>query len=280
MSEKPTSASGYTPELTDLTRATCLYVATRLGDLMDDFVIVGGLAPSLLIDQAALPAGAEMHVGTRDLDLGMSLAIFDEEHYRAITERLRAAGFVPDVNTAGNQTRHRWVIRGSSRLEVDFLIPPSREGDRGGRIRNIEPDFAALITPGLDLAFLDRVRITLEQKTILGEAARREVWVCGPGAYVVLKALAFRGRGDNKDAYDLAYVIRNYGSGVEDVAERLRPLLTDENATRAVEILREDFIEPSALGPMRVAQFIANNPDDEIQADVAGFTRRLLVALE
>ena len=33
MSEKPTSASEYTPELTDLTRATCLYVATRLGDL-------------------------------------------------------------------------------------------------------------------------------------------------------------------------------------------------------------------------------------------------------
>jgi hypothetical protein len=41
---------------------------------------------------------------------------------------------------------------------------------------------------------------------------------------VVLKALAFERRGENKDAYDLFSMIRNYGRSVEDLAARLRPL--------------------------------------------------------
>jgi hypothetical protein len=59
MSEKPITASGYTPEHLELVRATCLYVATKLGDLMDELVIVGGLAPSLLIDQINLASIGE-----------------------------------------------------------------------------------------------------------------------------------------------------------------------------------------------------------------------------
>ena len=43
-------------------------MASKLGDLMDDLVVVGGLVPSLLIDQADLPEGATEHVGTMDLD--------------------------------------------------------------------------------------------------------------------------------------------------------------------------------------------------------------------
>jgi hypothetical protein len=51
MADKPTTAAGYTSEHVALVRATCLYVATKLGDLMDDLVVVGGLAPSLLVAQ-------------------------------------------------------------------------------------------------------------------------------------------------------------------------------------------------------------------------------------
>ncbi|MFW5739324.1 MAG: hypothetical protein ACOC1F_03040 [Myxococcota bacterium] len=47
---KPPTAAGYTPEFTSKVRATCLYGATKLGDLMDDTVVIGGLVPSLIID--------------------------------------------------------------------------------------------------------------------------------------------------------------------------------------------------------------------------------------
>lgn len=74
MPEKPTVASGYAPEYVELVRATCLYVATKLGDLTDDLVVVGGLVPSLLVDQEHLAEGVEAHVGTIDLDVGLAVA--------------------------------------------------------------------------------------------------------------------------------------------------------------------------------------------------------------
>ena len=53
MADKPKHASEYKAEQVELVRATCLYVATKLGDLMDDLVIVGGLVPSLIVDHSA-----------------------------------------------------------------------------------------------------------------------------------------------------------------------------------------------------------------------------------
>ena len=66
--------------------------------------------------------------------------------------------------------------------------------------------------------------MTLSGTTLLGEAAPRDVFVCGPGAYVVLKALASAGRGANKDAYDLFYVLQHYEGGRAEIAESIRRL--------------------------------------------------------
>ena len=276
MTDKPSVADGYAGEYTNLVRATCLYVATKLGDLMDHLVVVGGLVPSLLIEQDDLPVGTAPHAGTMDLDIGLDLAMFDDDRYRTLTDRLRRAGFEQDVNDRGNPTRQRWKIEKREPVTVDFLIQPSLPGDRGGILRNIEPNFAAVIAPGLHLAFEDREAVEISGGTIAGEQATRSVWVCGPGAYVVLKSLAFRLRGENKDAYDLYYLVRNYGEGVGDVASRLRALLHEPLPREALGILKEDFLEHDGLGPRRVAEFVASAPDDEIQADVAGFIGQLL----
>lgn len=276
MADKPKRASEYKSQQMELVRATCLYVATKLGDMMEDLLIIGGLVPSLIVEQTTLPDGTDAHAGTMDLDVGLQLALLDEGRYRRLTERLRDAGFEMDKNDDGNPTRQRWAISNSGTVTVDFLIPPSRDGDRGGKLRDIEPDFAAIIAPGLRCAFRDRKRVTLEGRTIFGEKATREIWVCDAGAYVVLKALAFDSRGENKDAYDLFYVIRNYGNGVGDVADQLRPLLDDQEANKAVEVLRRDFADPESVGPRRVAEFMTGGPADEVQADVVGFVGALL----
>ena len=88
MTDKPTTAEGYGPEYTELVRATCLYIATKLGDIMDQLVVIGGLVPSLLIDQEDLPAGADPHAGTLDLDVGLTAKLLDGGRYRTLTERL------------------------------------------------------------------------------------------------------------------------------------------------------------------------------------------------
>lgn len=213
-----------------------------------------------------------------DLDLGLSLALLDAERYEELTARLRRAGLEPDTNEVGNPTSQRWKIEpwGRFKATVDFVIPPSREGDEGGKIRHIEKDFAAVITPGLHLGFQDRQKVPLAGSTILGEKAARDIWVCGPGAFLVLKALAFGSRGENKDAYDLYYVIRNYGSGIGDVLAHLKRIQHDRETRKALQILSRDFSDPDGVGPRRVAQFLYMAPGDELQADVAGFVRELL----
>jgi hypothetical protein len=276
MADKPKRASEYQPEQVELVRAACLYVATKLGDMMDDLVIVGGLVPSLIIDQDALAAHVTPHAGTMDLDVGLQIALLNEGRYRRLTERLRDAGFAMDKNEAGNPTRQRWVITSGGKVTVDFLIQPSRAGDKGGKLHDIEPDFAAIIAPGLPSAFRDRQAVTLKGTTLFGERATRDIWVAGAGAYVVLKALAFDSRGENKDAYDLYYVVRNFGGGPPDVAAKLRPLLDDPEAQHALSVLRRDFADLDAVGPMRVAAFVTGGQDDELQADVVAFIGQLL----
>jgi hypothetical protein len=278
MARKPNRASGYGPEQIRHVRATCLYIATKFGDLTDETVIVGGLVPSLLIDQSKLASADDRHVGTLDLDVGLTLAILDNQRYQALTDRLRHAGFSQDENDAGMPTRQRWKIDGPPKVTVDFLIPPSVSSDKPGSLRNIESDFAAIIAPGLHLAFFDRERVRLDGKTIVGEMAERDVWVAGPGAFVALKALAFGSRGENKDVYDLFYLLRHYGSGVDQVVARFLPLLKDPDAQAAMTVLERDFTEIDGVGPRRVAEFLRGHGDDELQADVRGlvldFVRR------
>lgn len=271
---KPRTAAGYSPEMTRLVRATCLYVATKLGDFMDEVVVVGGMVPSLLIDQTALPPGVEAHTGTMDLDMGLSFGLVSEARYHAVADRVRAAGFKPAVED-GKLIRQRWMHPDAGGVTIDFLIEPATEGTKGGTLQNLESDLAAINTPGLHLAFQDRRVITIDDVTIHGERASRSVNVCGPGAYVTLKALAFRNRGENKDAYDLYYLLRSLDGGVGATAAALHPHLADPDAQRAIEILRADFTQHDGLGPLRTAEFLGGH-NDELQADVVGFVLQLL----
>ena len=278
MSDKPTTAAGYHPQFLEVVRSTCLYMATKLGDLLDDIVVIGGMVPSLLIPPGSMP-GIDSHVGTRDLDLGLQVAILNQDRYHDLTERLRLSGFGPD-EVGGRRINQRWKLEaGKHQVTVDFLIAPTFEKNEGGRLLNIEEGFAAIITPGLELAFRDRVQVELSGNTVRGEKATRQVWVCGPGALIVLKSLAFQNRGENKDAYDLHYVLRNYGAGAVEVAERLRPLLDHASAIQALQILRDNFSEQEFVGTRRVAEFLGNSDDELILADVVGDVRALLTAL-
>lgn len=131
MLEKPTTASGYPPDQVARVKATCLYLATKLGDIMDELVVVGGLVPSLLVDQAHLSANVTPHVGTLDLDLGLAFALVGEQRYQEVTDRLTQAGFETDVNDEGIPTRQRWRISDPP-VTVDFLIEPESKNAKAG----------------------------------------------------------------------------------------------------------------------------------------------------
>ncbi|HRH40879.1 MAG TPA: hypothetical protein PKY82_04490 [Pyrinomonadaceae bacterium] len=281
MQFKPKTINGYESEQVELVLMTCRYVSTILGDFMDEIVVVGGLVPSLIIEQSDLPEGVEPHAGTMDLDIGLSLAVYDDQLYQKITERLRGAGFSPDTNEKGNPTNQRWQITNAAgKVTIDFLIP-AKEEDIGKlkRFKNLEKDFAALPADGLMLAFADYVEVVLNGPTIKGEMVEnRKIRVCGPGAFVVLKAIAFANRGENKDAYDLFYTIRNYGASPDEVAERFVSLGENEYCSRALAILKENFLKIDHTGVRRAAEFLlGENADaEDLQTEVIGFMTRFV----
>ena len=274
MISKPSTRDGYGIEQLGFVHRTCLYMATRLGDLLDDIVVVGGLVPYLLVDQQNLPPGLEPHAGTMDLDMGLAAAILNHERYRELGSRLRDAGFEPAVNDQGNKRLQTWTAGTPHPVTVDFLIPPVEERDKGGELRHFESDLAAIITPGLELAFKDRRGKELSGRLSSGAWATRKIPVCGPGAFTVLKALAFGNRAENNDAYDLFYILS--GVGVPDVAESLVPLQPNAYIEDALSVIERDFCHHDGPGPIGTARFIARELDENIQADVVGYARALL----
>ena len=280
MAEKPRHADGYTPAQVELARRTSRFVATVLGEMMDEVVIAGGLVPSLLIDQESLPDETMAHVGTQDLDVGFQLALLDEERYKAVAEVLREQNFAPVEKSSGTKIRQTWTSTEVPTVSIDFLIPPSPEHDKARRIQDLEGDFAAIVTPGLHLAFRNPRRVPMPGYDCKERWTERTVTVCGPGAFVVLKALAHFGRDEPKDAYDLYYLLQYYGDDVGDVADDLRPLLDDADALQAMANLRAEYTRLDAVGPSRLAEFLSGRvDDDEIRADFVGRVGDLLRAL-
>lgn len=257
---KPTTHHGYSEENTARVKEVCLLVATHLNDvLQEDLVLVGGLVPTLLDCRDG------RHVGTRDVDMGFNVGIREAEHYTALTERLRQAGFEPD----GKKRKWRWVLQTqAARVLLEFLIPTDVAPVGSPKFETISDDLDALAIYGLDLAFLDLEYVELTGRTPKMERATRTIRVCGPGAFVLLKALAFNNRGENKDAYDLHYLAHHWSKGKQDIASRIQGLLAEPSAQAALKILQRDFESVEHVGPRRAAAFLERDGDEAYCADV------------
>ena len=278
---KPRTANGYTVEMHSKVRMLCAYIATKFGDLFDaeELVVVGGLVPTFLIAEDDLPAGCPSHVGTTDLDLGLAIKVLDDEHYELMAERLRSAGLEYDVNERGNPTLQRWRMKEAPSVTIDFLMPRIQGLPKSERLHRLK-DLAAIVIDGLHLAFQDKVPVLLhDEPTLFGELTTRRIWVCGPGAYLVLKALAFFNRGQEKDAYDLYYVLKYHPEGLDKIASRCQELIADPSTVKALKILKNDFCGLEKIGPLRVARFL-DDESEELLREVAELVIALLEKLK
>lgn len=280
--DKPRHRSGYTAEDTLQVESACLTVAVTLGAYLDDLCVVGGLVPSLLIDQRTPSTGSGAgHPGTNDLDIALAIALLDDHRYAEISHRLRQEGFGPDENAKGNPAVQRWRLR-DLKVTIDFLMAPLPGQDTNRRVQFLDGEFGAMVMPGLELAFDERVHVEFDGHTLGGEKVTRTIPVCGPAAFIVLKALAFGDRAEPKDAYDLIYVLRATEGAPVSVADRLARHAQQHGGIvdRALDLLVRDFSEAQALGPQRAASFEVIDPEehDAAAADVHGYVDDLLGA--
>jgi hypothetical protein len=119
--------------------------------------------------------------------------------------------------------------------------------------------------------------VELSGWTLKGDRVTRSIPVCGPGSFVVLKALAFRMRGEPKDAYDLVYLLRFFGQEpVVEVARIIETMLDHPSAREALGHLAQDFDGPDAFGPGAYARFLGEPASDPLRQDAAEAVRLLL----
>jgi hypothetical protein len=270
---KPKHQGGYTALHAELCERTLLTLLRGLGPWKTGIYLAGGLVPRYLIPrQSGGQHTTPPHAGTTDVDLVLDLEVLATlEAYRRLEQNVRALGFVRGTNDEGRVQHFSWrkPIGEGVTVVVDLLCdaPPTE----GGHVVELpgERRLSALKIPGAHLVVADHVDFELtssllDERGVATEALR----VANIVPFIVLKALAYEDRFEEKDAYDLIYCLMYYGAGPEDVAaqfaDRLALWPAEPLVPRAIDILRARFASdertPGARkdGPSSYARFLAD----------------------
>jgi hypothetical protein len=295
---KPKHQGGYTALHAELCERTLVTVLRGLGPWKTGVYLAGGLVPRYLIARPPEGHPGPPHAGTTDVDLVLDLQVLASvDAYRRLEQNLRALGFVRGTNDEGRVQHFSWrkPVGDGVTVVVDLLC--DADLGEGGQVAELpgERRLSALKIPGAHLVVADHVEVELTA-ALLDErgVATETVRVANVVPFVVLKALAYEDRFEEKDAYDLIYCLMHFGGGPEDVAaqfvERLERWPDEPLLPRAVEILRTRFASdeqtPGARkdGPISYARFLADPGRRDLDArhrqDAAAVVELFLRALE
>jgi hypothetical protein len=122
------------------------------------------------------------------------------------------------------------------------------------------------LASGASLVARDYLEVTVEQNRLDGGGRSRvAVRVINVLAYTALKVQAFQDRHENKDAYDLVYVLLNYPGGPVAAGKvAAQSLIANEPRVKsALNLLEDRFAVPDLDGPIAYAEFVADAGDPQ-----------------
>ena len=154
-------SSGYAGGLTDLCERALVTLIGHAGFWGNHLYLVGGLVPRYLVPASEL---LEPHVGSRDVDLAIMLAVAEDgPDYETLVRNLRDNRF-KQVDPGFRWVRHV----GGQDVIVDFLgEDPDVEPGRMFRPRTkTGKDFQALNVPGVRLLPQDHVVVPVEAERL------------------------------------------------------------------------------------------------------------------
>lgn len=219
-------------------------------------VVIGGLVPSLLVPVP--DDGLEPHVGTRDLDLCLTIALVNGEvgEYERLEHSLRRAGF----SILGGES-WRWHRQGPVPITVEFFCAPGPRHESPGRLFRpggvVGGKLSAMVIAAARLIDRDTIDVTVDVDLPDGGGRTAHVLkVAGPAAFLASKADALRGRDNNKDAYDVVWLLESWPGGQAALADRIAssPIVMDLAPT--IDILRQEFADIDASGAVRYGRFL------------------------
>ncbi len=244
---------------TSACRAVLIEVVNVLGAFRDEFVLIGGWVPEILYP-------GRKHIGSLDVDLAVSPNAVASNAYETIRKRLTDAGY----SQQSDPTRFLRVVPGAQEpVKVD-LISGKEAGQGANSILVNELRLSCL--KGIDLAFAACEEVEIPGLMPDGAQNTVRVRVVRPEAFILIKAIALDERTKKKDAYDIAFVLRNYKPSLSDLANRLRVLLSTDLAREGYKILQAKFATINTVGPVWAAEVSRDDAgEDYEQARRAAF---------
>ena len=237
---KPKHIGGYTGQHVAYCERTLVTLLHKMGPWKKSVFLIGGLAPRYLFPNSA-------HAGTTDVDLVVSLELMAEtEAYRTLEKNLKEMGFERSVEE-GNPVHWRWRNPISETITVLVELLCDDKSAAPGSTVSLpgERRLSALNIPGASLAMEDYIEYDLRAELFAeGGVAIETVRVVGLAAFIVLKALAYADRGEEKDAYDLVHVMTLAGPETSgDAFRRLKEQTAQPGLfAQAEKALRDDFV--------------------------------------
>jgi hypothetical protein len=268
--------SDYSANEVQAARAVMLELYRLLGEYRGHLVVIGGWVPDLLI-----PAGAEPHVGSLDVDLAVNHRSIPEQGYKTIRELLESRGYQqgeqPFIFLKTVIVQEREI-----QVQVDFLA-----GEYGGTGKSHRTQTAQDMRPrkarGADLAFENPTGTILESVLPEGGKDRARIFVASIPSFLIMKSFALGDRLKEKDAYDIVYCLRNNPGGIDPLSDALKALADHNLVQESLEILAEKFADPESVGPVHAANFQEISDPDEralVQRDAYERVQALLEALQ
>ncbi len=244
----------------DAARAVLIEVINVLGAFKDDIVIVGGWVPDLKYPD-------KKHIGSLDVDLAIGPNAVGEDVYSSILNRLTESNY---AHFTAPTRFIREVPDASEPVKVDLISGEYvAEGDK---TRAIMVDALKINSiRGVDLAFENCEEITITGKMPNGSDNVVNARIVSPEAFVLIKAFALDERNKEKDAYDIAFVLKHYEPSIEALAENLKPIVQDGLGADALQILRDKFKTLDSVGPVNAAAVAEESGGDREQEQQAAF---------
>jgi len=260
---EPRFQSDYTARQTTAAHRVLVDVGQELASFRECVVVVGGWVPDLL-----LPASAEEHVGSIDVDLALDADKLSDGRYAELLKLLLETrryyqGEKPfQLYTLVRLADNHEPIR----VDVDFLAP--KEVELRSRRPKLIPGFRIQKADGCAAAFRAPKVVFVEGQMVSGATNRVELYVASLPDFLVMKSYALRGHDKPKDAYDICFCLDHSAQNTAAMTESWKSLRNEPDVKEATAILKEKFTTPESFDPQQVSAFYQSaNPEERaIQA--------------
>ena len=257
-------------------RSVLLELVRILGEHRDNVIVIGGLVPGLLCPDAADP-----HSGSMDIDMIVDHRRVDQEAYSRIEDLLLEHGYRRDAEIPSRFIRSVVLDKQELNVPVDLLAGRYSGTGSSHRHQRINELILRKIRGG-DIVHNEPVVVEIAGRLPDGSKDTTRCRVVHPVYFVVLKVFAIENRLNNKDCYDLDYVLKHHAGGVDDLFKGFKRLVGTTILTEVVTVLEEKYASPEHRGPQAVAVFKGENDPRErdiLARDVFERTTTLITGL-